>query len=69
MNQEALSDSYIWVVGDSFANQLKPFFNATFREVRYIGHWTDKLQGLAVELDKAVIKPDMIVVIKVERSF
>lgn len=69
LNQEALSDSYIWVVGDSFAGQLKPFFNATFREVRYIGHWTDKLQGLAVELDKAVIKPDMIVVIKVERSF
>ena len=45
------------------------YFNATFKEVRYIGHWSDKLKGLTDILDKADRKPDMIVVIRVERSF
>ena len=59
----------IWVVGDSFTNSLKQYFNATFKEVRYVGHWSEKLKGLAADLANADKKPDMIIVVKVERTF
>lgn len=68
-NDKALSNQYVWVVGDSFAGALKQYFNATFKQVRYVGHWGHKLHTLPDELDKAESKPDLIVVIKVERSF
>ena len=69
INSKPLSNKYVWVVGDSFAETLKQYFNATFKEVRYIGHWGDKLKDLPEILDKADRKPDLIVVIRVERSF
>lgn len=69
VNQNPLSNKYIWVVGDSFANVLKQYFNATFKEVRYVGHWTDKLKDIPADLTKADKKPDMIIVVRVERSF
>lgn len=68
-NNNPLSNQYIWVVGDSFAEALKQYFNATFKEVRYVGHWKDKLRELPAELAKADRKPDMIVIVRVERSF
>jgi hypothetical protein len=68
-NQKPLSDQYIWVVGDSFAVYLKPYFNATFKEVRYVGHWENKLNDLPSDLAKAEKKPEMIVFVRVERSF
>ena len=68
-NNHPLSKQYIWIVGDSFAEALKPYFNATFKEVRYVGHWSDKLKELPAELAKADRKPDMIIIVRVERSF
>ena len=68
-NQNPLSNMTIWVVGDSFTNSLKQYFNATFKEVRYVGHWSEKLKGLAADLANADKKPDMIIVVKVERTF
>lgn len=68
-NDKALSDMYVWVVGDSFAGSLKPYFNATFSEVRYVGHWKEKLGDLPLDLAKAERKPDYIFVVRVERSF
>jgi len=68
MNKNPLSDLYVWVVGDSFTEALKPFINATFKEVRYVGHW-HKLKDLPLDLTNAARKPDMIIVIRVERSF
>lgn len=68
-NPASLSDKRVWVFGDSFANGLKPYFNATFAEVRYVGHWVDKLKELPFELQAADKKPDLIVVVRVERSF
>ncbi len=68
-NEKPLADKTIWVVGDSFTNTLRQYFNATFREVRYIGHWSQKLSELPKELATATNKPDMIVVVRVERSF
>ena len=69
INEKPLSDKYIWVVGDSFAGALMQYFNATFKEVRYVGHWSHKLSDLPLELANAQRKPDMIVVVRVERSF
>ena len=68
-NRNPLSDKHIWIIGDSFTNALRPYFNAVFRETRYIGHWSEKLDCLPSELEKAAKKPDMIIVIRVERSF
>ena len=68
-NNNALSDKHVWVVGDSFAGALKPYFNATFKEVRYVGHWGHKLDVLPEEISKTERKPDLIVIVRVERSF
>ena len=68
-NEKSLTERYVWVVGDSFTPGLRPYFNASFREVRYIGHWVQKLKDLPGELHKADRKPDLIVVVRVERSF
>ncbi len=69
INQKPLSNKYVWVVGDSFTGSLKQYFNATFKEVRFIGHWSKKLKDLPEYLTKADRKPDMIIVVRVERSF
>jgi len=52
-NESALSQKHVWVLGDSFSEALKKYFNASFREVRYIGHWKDKLDDLPSELTGA----------------
>jgi peptidoglycan/LPS O-acetylase OafA/YrhL len=68
-NQNSLSDKYIWVVGDSFSSSLRQYFNATFREVRYVGHCNRKLRELPDDLARADRKPDIVVIVRVERSF
>ena len=68
-NEHPLSDKRIWVIGDSFNYALRPYFNAVFSKIRYIGHWSKKLEQLPSELKKADQKPDMIIVVRVERSF
>lgn len=68
-NTNPLVDKYIWVIGDSYANSLRQYLNASFKEVRYIGHWSDKLKELPMELESADRKPDIIVIVRVERSF
>ena len=68
-NKKPLSSKYIWIIGNSFTNGLRQYFNATFKEVRYVGYWSHKLNDLPSELAKADKKPDMIVVVRVERSF
>ncbi len=69
VNEKPLSNLYVWVVGDSFASGLKQYLSATFKEVRYIGHWGQKLKTLPEEMIKVERKPDLIVIIRVERSF
>lgn len=65
----ALVDKSVWVVGDSFSKGLEPYLNATFKDVRYVGHWSEKLDKLSDELAKANKKPDIIIIERVERSF
>jgi len=58
------------VIGDSFTDALKPYFNATFKQVDYVGHSQGrKLNKVHKELEKTNKKPDIIFIIKVERSF
>jgi peptidoglycan/LPS O-acetylase OafA/YrhL len=68
-NKHPLEDKYAWIVGDSYVNGLRRFFNKTFTEVRYVGHWGEWLKKLPDELSTAKRKPDVIVIVKVERSF
>lgn len=66
--QNALTQKYVWVIGDSFSASLKPYLNSTFKEVYYVGHWSEKLENLSKELDKTSRKPDVIIIERVERS-
>ena len=68
-NQNPLSDSHVWVIGVSCSVEMRNFFNATFKEVRYVGHWEDKLSSLSTDLAITKKKPDMVVIVKSERSF
>jgi peptidoglycan/LPS O-acetylase OafA/YrhL len=68
-NSMPLNNMTVWVVGDSFITPLRPYLNATFKEVRYIGHWSQKLNSLASVLRMADEKPDLVLIEKVERSF
>lgn len=68
-NENSLSNKYVWVCGDSFSVQLRQYFNATFKEVRYVGHWGNKLKDLSKDLAKADRKPDIIFIERVERTF
>ncbi len=75
-NKNSLSEKKIWVIGDSFGLGLRQYFNATFKQVRYSsfkqvrykGDWEDKINELNSDLSK-VDPPDMIIIIRVERSF
>ena len=69
INKAPLSEQTVWVIGDSFTNALTPYFDATFKEVHYLGHWETKLRTLPEELSRSQAKPDLIVVVRVERSF
>ncbi len=68
-NPEPLSPKHVWVVGDSFTGSIKPYLNATFSEVHYIQRRNNTLKQLPEELAHADKKPDMIIIIRVERSF
>lgn len=58
-----------WVVGDSFAQAMQPYINAAFARVDYLGHWSQTLASIAQELARAEQKPDLVIVVRVERSF
>jgi hypothetical protein len=68
-NTSPLSNKHIWVVGDSFSVTLRQFLNATFKEIRYLGHQADLLINLPEEIVRATQKPDLILIERVERSF
>ena len=67
-NFNPLSEKHVWVLGDSFSHAMKEFFDNTFKEVTYIGG-ADKISQLPYYLEDSIKKPEIIVVIKVERSF
>ena len=68
-NERALSSKYVWVIGDSFSTALLPYMFATFQTVSYLGHWQETFNSLADKLNQADVKPDLIIVIRTERSF
>ena len=69
VNSNPLVDEEVWIVGDSFTKALKPYLESTFRTVRYVGHWGVSLEGLADDLRKAPKKPDLVIVVRLERTF
>ena len=69
MNNAPLSEQTVWVIGDSFTTAIAPYIDATFEEIHYLGHWNEKLHTLPQDLANAEEKPDLIIVIRVERSF
>ncbi len=69
INSNPLINKKIWIVGDSFTKALKPYIEATFSEVRYLGHWNTELGSLATILDESVEKPDLILFVRAEREF
>jgi peptidoglycan/LPS O-acetylase OafA/YrhL len=69
LSSNPLINKEVWVVGDSFTKALKPYFESTFRKVKYVGHWGVSLEGLADDLIEANEKPDLVIIVRVERTF
>lgn len=69
INSNPLANMKVWIVGDSFTRALKPYFEATFKEIHYLGHWSQHLPKLSNYLENTSEKPDLVVIVKVERSF
>lgn len=68
-NPNAPVNKRVWIIGDSFNGALRVYFKETFKEVDFLGHWSKQLDLLPKKLSDSKIKPDMIVIIRVERSF
>lgn len=68
-NKKALNNLSVWVLGDSFTNIVKPYLNASFSNIRYLGHWKDNIDKLPSLLSESAEKPDLVLVVRVERSF
>ena len=69
LNLKALNNMSVWVIGDSFTTAIRPYIEASFKEVRYIGHWSRELASVPSYLANSTRKPDLILVVRVERSF
>lgn len=68
-NSNALINQSVWVIGDSFAASLKPYFYATFENTYNMGHWSEQLSTLPSSIIHADKAPDIIVIERIERSF
>ena len=68
-NKKALNNLSVWVLGDSFTKIVKPYLNASFSNIRYLGHWKGNIDKLPSLLSESAEKPDLVLVIRVERSF
>lgn len=69
VNPIAPIDKKVWVIGDSFSRALRGYFTATFKNVKFLGHWFEQIPNLPREIDESKEKPDIIVIIKIARSF
>jgi hypothetical protein len=69
VNNLALNEMYVWVIGDSFTSGIRNYIEASFKEVKYLGHWSKKLNTLHEDLSNSMKKPDLIIIVRVERSF
>ena len=68
-NEQGFNDLVVWVVGDSFANSIKPYLNASFSNIKYLGHWSSTIDELPSILSESDEKPDLMLIVRVERSF
>jgi peptidoglycan/LPS O-acetylase OafA/YrhL len=68
-NKQGLNDLSVWVLGDSFAASVKPYINASFSNVKYLGHWHSNIDALPSMLLESTEKPDLVLIVRVERSF
>lgn len=64
VNPHATSDRTAWVFGDSFTGALKPYFMATFKEIRFFSPG-----GFYSAVASDLPKPDMMIWVMVERNF
>ena len=68
-NTKALNDMSVWVIGDSSTSLIRPYLEASFKSVRYLGHWAKKLDSLPADLAVSSLTPDLVLVVRIERSF
>lgn len=68
-NSSSLNNMSVWVIGDSFTYALRPYLDTSFNKVQYIGHWASSLKTLPQQLKNAIEKPDLVLVVRVERWF
>lgn len=63
-NTHAVSEKAAWIFGDSFAEALRPYVTATFKEVRFFKHGE-----FEAAMSSQLPKPDVILWVIVERNF
>ena len=68
-NEQGFNDLVVWVVGDSFTNLIKPYLNASFSNIKYLGHWSSTIDELPSILSESDEKPDLVLIVRGERSF
>jgi len=64
LNVQSTSNKTVWVFGDSFANALRPYLAATFKDTRFFPHGE-----FEAVLESQKPGPDLIIVEIVERNF
>lgn len=70
-NSNPVSGSYknVWIVGDSFTDAIKPYGYSTFERVTYLAYYRENLPLLVEQIKTSTEKPDLIIIVRVERNF
>jgi peptidoglycan/LPS O-acetylase OafA/YrhL len=68
-SKDATSGSHAWVWGDSCLTGLRPYFEIMFQKVTYKGHWRGARAEEITQFDAGEGKPDVVIMVRVERSF
>lgn len=69
LNPESASEKTVWTLGDSFMYALQDYIYASFRKTTDFGHLDHILPNISEILKYSPEKPDVILIIGVERRF
>jgi hypothetical protein len=64
INNNALTNTVVWVFGDSFADALKPYFIASYKEVHFF-----KFYEFDRVISSSLSKPNLVIWVTVDNNF
>jgi peptidoglycan/LPS O-acetylase OafA/YrhL len=69
LNPVSRNHKNVWIVGDSFTDAIKPYAYSTFERVTYLAYYRENLPLLVEQIKTSTAKPDLIIIVRVERNF